>query len=138
MKVIDTTSMSVLDVFEQVLFAVRKVTENTGGDQSNFSKLVQLKHAHPELPVIPVSDIWRGSWDKASIRDIMMREDAPIFFDAKASKSEMRSVLIDCGTYDKEDVLQMSENTLRHAYETLPWEKAIIAQIVGWKQGKEG
>ena len=104
----------------------------------NRDELFRLMAENPELPVIPFvgADVvagddwgyWMGSWGKARVDEYVYprSEYAPVIF---KSDGEVFDALESCLSVEEFDSLPDDEQACQQAYDSLPWEKAIIVYI---------
>lgn len=101
--------------------------------KENINQLFELIKQNPDLPIVPMveqevvgddsSGRWMGSWGSSRIGEYCVGEEK-IYLREKEAVEDLLSE-----KYGYDAFLQMDDETVKKAYEEMPWIKAIIVNI---------
>ncbi|MCD8198228.1 MAG: hypothetical protein LUE24_13870 [Lachnospiraceae bacterium] len=106
--------------------------------QEYSQELFRLIRGNPDLPIVPMVDSeivaddgyqwWMGSWGKAEVAKYYLGIDRVHFYEPD-DWNEVDGTLYDAREMDAVVRPDMDDNTIKEAYEALPWTEAIIVYI---------
>lgn len=112
-------------------------------NDKNTRKLLELMQTRPDLPVIPIVDCrivtggdakpHTGSLGFSYLGDYIKSSNGSVHFylcDPCVTAFDMVPALRDSGIYTDTEIDSMSASEIQDAYDDLPWESAIIVNIL--------
>ena len=107
--------------------------------QEHLQKLFRLIEENPNLPIVPMvdSDIvaedgyqwWMGNWGRSEKAKYYRGEECVHFYEPD-DWEEFDSALYDAHATDAKVRPDMDDDTVKEAYENLPWTEAIVVYII--------